>query len=170
MTPTALSVSRGKRRSSARLAAVQALYQVVVSGGGAEAVVVEFSRYRLGSEIDGALLVEAEPELFGNLVMGVTQNQAEIDQRLAKVIHEDLSFNRLEVLLQSILRAGAYEILMRSDIDPPLTISEYVDVANSFFVNRESTMVNSILDRLAHESQSDYTGVLPYDANGEPER
>ena len=43
MTPTALSVSRGKRRSSARLAAVQALYQVVVSGGGAEAVVVEFS-------------------------------------------------------------------------------------------------------------------------------
>ena len=114
--------------------------------------------------------MEAEPELFGNLVMGVTQNQAEIDQRLAKVIHEDLSFNRLEVLLQSILRAGAYEILMRSDIDPPLTISEYVDVANSFFVNRESTMVNSILDRLAHESQSDYTGVLPYDANGEPER
>jgi len=168
MTPNAPLESRGKRRSSARLAAVQALYQLVVSGGGAEAVVGEFSQYRLGNEIDGVLLIEAEPELFGNLVLGVTKNQAEIDQRLAKVFHEDLSFNRLEVLLQTILRAGAYEILMRSDIDPPLTISEYVDVANSFFVNRESTMVNRVLDRLAHESQSDYMGVLPYDANGEP--
>ena len=170
MTPKAPSVSRGKRRSSARLAAVQALYQLDVSGGAAEAVVGEFSQYRLGNDIDGALLVEAEPELFGNLVLGVTQNQAEIDQRLAKVFHEDLSFNRLEVLLQTILRAGAYEILKRGDIDPPLTISEYVDVANSFFVNRESTMVNRVLDRLAHESQSDYMGVLPYDASGEPER
>ena len=170
MTCKAPSVSRGKRRSAARLAAVQALYQLDVAGGGAEAVVGEFNRYRLGGKVDGAQLVEAEPELFGNLVLGVTQSRAELDQRLATVIHDEMPLDRLELLLQAILRAGAYEILKRTDIDPPLTISEYVDVANSFFVNRESTMVNRVLDRLAHESRSDDMGDLPHEARGEAER
>ena len=161
------SVSRGKRRSAARLAAVQALYQLDIAGGGAEAVVGEFNRYRLGGEIDGTRLVEAEPELFGDLVLGVTQRRTEIDKRLAGVIRATLPFDRLELLLQAILRAGAYEILERADIDPPLTISEYVDVANSFFVRRESTMVNGVLDRLAHDVRRDEMGDAPNEANGD---
>jgi N utilization substance protein B len=158
MTRKAPSVSRGKRRSAARLAAVQALYQLDIAGGGAEAVVGEFNRYRLGGEIEGARLIEAEPELFGDVVLGVTQRRGEIDERLAAVLSEDLLLDRLELLLQAILRAGAYEILARQDIDPPLTISEYVDVANSFFVRRESTMINGILDRLAREVRPDDMG------------
>lgn len=161
------SVSRGKRRSAARLAAVQALYQLDVAGGGAEAVVGEFNRYRLGGEVDGAQLIEAELELFGDLVLGVTQRRTEIDQRLAGVINEKLPFDRLELLLQAILRAGAYEILARDDIDPPLTISEYVDVANSFFVRRESTMVNGILDRLVHDVRRDEMGDATNEAGGD---
>jgi len=161
------SVSRGKRRSAARLAAVQALYQLDVAGGGAEAVVGEFNRYRLGGEVDGAQLIEAEPELFGDLVLGVTQRRTEIDQRLAGVINETLPFDRLELLLQAILRAGAYEILARDDIDPPLTISEYVDVANSFFVRRESTMVNGILDKLAHDVRRDEMGDATDETGGD---
>lgn len=167
MTRKPPSVSRGRRRSAARLAAVQALYQLDVAGGGAEAVVGEFNRYRLGGEVDGAQLIEAEPELFGDLVLGVTQRRAEIDARLATVINEELPFDRLELLLQAILRAGAYEILIRADIDTPLTISEYVDVANSFFVRRESTMVNGILDRLAHEAGPQNAGEAPSDASGD---
>jgi N utilization substance protein B len=161
------SVSRGKRRSAARLAAVQALYQLDVAGGGAEAVVGEFNRYRLGGEVDGARLIEAEPELFGDLVLGVTQRRIEIDQRLEGVINETLPFDRLELLLQAILRAGAYEIMARDDIDPPLTISEYVDVANSFFVRRESTMVNGILDKLAHDVRRDEMGDATNEAGGD---
>ena len=163
-------MSRGKRRSAARLAAVQALYQLDVAGGGAEEVVGEFNNYRLGREVEGQQLIEAEPELFGDLVLGVTRKRKEIDQRLAVVIHEELTFDRIELLLQVILRAGAYEILARGDIDTPLTISEYVDVANSFFLNRESSMVNRILDRLAHAHRSDDLGVLLHDACDEPER
>ena len=167
MTRKSPSVSRGKRRSAARLAAVQALYQLDIAGGGAEAVVGEFNRYRLGGEVDGAQLVEAEPELFGDLVLGVTQRRKDIDERLASVIREDFPLDRLELLLQAILRAGAYEILVRHDIDPPLTISEYVDVANSFFVRRESTMINGILDRLAHEARPDAMGGPSNDGGGE---
>ncbi len=168
MTRKPRSVSRGKRRSAARLAAVQALYQLDIAGGGAEAVVGEFSRYRFGGEIDGARLVEAEPELFGDLVLGVTQRRTEIDARLASVISEEVPLERLELLLQAVLRAGAYEIIVRDDIDPPLTISEYVDVANSFFVRRESTIVNGILDRLAREARPKDMGEPTHEGPGDP--
>lgn len=167
MTRKKPSVSRGKRRSAARLAAVQALYQLDVAGGGAESVVGEFNRYRLGGEVDGARLVEAEPELFGDLVLGVTQRRPEIDALLNGVLSDELPLDKLELLIQAILRAGAYEILARQDIDPPLTISEYVDVANSFFVRRESTIVNGILDRLAREVRPDGMGDRPHEKQGE---
>ncbi len=170
MSRKVASVSRGKRRSAARLAAVQALYQLDIAGGVAESVVGEFNRYRLGGEVEGARLIEAEPELFGDLVLGVTQRRAEIDERLATVISEELPLDRLELLLQAILRAGAYEILTRHDIDPPLTISEYVDVANSFFVRRESTVINGILDKLAREARPDDMGDRPHERQSEAQQ
>ncbi len=145
------SVSRGRRRSAARLAAVQALYQLDIAGGGAEAVVGEFNRYRFGVELDGVLLIEAEPALFGDLVLGATGRRGEIDAALTRVLEAGWKLSRLDLLARAILRAGAFEILMRPDIDPPLTINEYVDVAKSFFERREPSLINGILDRLARE-------------------
>lgn len=152
------TVSKGKRRSAARLAAVQALYQLELAGGVAEAVVGEFNRYRFGGELDGQQLVEADPALFGELVLGVTQRRAEIDEKLKSVLQGDWDFSSLELLMREILRAGAFEILMRPDIDPPLSISEYVDLTKAFFDKREPALVNGILDRLAREARSGEMG------------
>lgn len=152
------TVSKGKRRSAARLAAVQALYQLDIAGGVPEAVVGEFNRYRFGGELDGHRLVEADPALFGELVLGVTQRRDEIDTRLRAVLQAEWDFSSLELLTREILRAGAFEIMMRPDIDPPLSISEYVDVAKSFFDKREPALINGILDRLARETRPDEMG------------
>ena len=152
------TVSKGKRRSAARLAAVQALYQLEVAGGVAESVVGEFNRYRFGGELDGQQLVEADPALFGELVLGVTQRREEIDAQLESVLQGEWDFSSLELLIREILRAGAFEILMRPDIDPPLSISEYVDVTKAFFEKREPALVNGILDRLAREARSGEMG------------
>ncbi|MEX2618110.1 MAG: transcription antitermination factor NusB [Alphaproteobacteria bacterium] len=152
------TVSKGKRRSAARLAAVQALYQLELAGGVAETVVGEFNRYRFGGELDGQQLVEADPALFGELVLGVMQRRDEIDERLKSVLQGDWDFSSLELLIREILRAGAFEILMRPDIDPPLSISEYVDVAKAFFEKREPALINGILDRLARETRSGEMG------------
>ena len=152
------TVSKGKRRSAARLAAVQALYQLELAGGVAEAVVGEFNRYRFAGELDGQQLVEADPALFGELVLGVTQRRAEIDEKLKSVLQGDWDFSSLELLMREILRAGAFEILMRPDIDPPLSISEYVDLTKAFFEKREPAPVNGILGRLAREARSGEMG------------
>lgn len=147
-------LSRGRRRSAARLAAVQALYQMEFDGNEAANVVGQFETYRLGETIDGVPIVEADHELFGELVLGVTSHRSEIDGVIGELLVEGRTLAKLELILREILRAAAYEILKRPDIDPPLTISEYVDITTAFFANKEPDFVNSILDQLARKARA----------------
>lgn len=148
------SLSVGKRRSAARLAAVQALYQMDIAGGEANSVVGEFAQYRLGEDVEGVAIVEADRELFGDIVLGVTAHRADIDDRLRSVLTGIWTLDKLELLVREILRAATYELMQRSDIDPPLTISEYVDLTAAFFSEKEPDFVNSILDQIARGSRS----------------
>jgi|APSaa5957512535_1039671.scaffolds.fasta_scaffold150401_2 transcription antitermination protein NusB len=148
------SLSVGKRRSAARLAAVQALYQMDIAGGEANSVVGEFTQYRLGEDVEGVAIVEADRELFGDIVLGVSAHRADIDDRLRSVLTGNWTFDKLELLVREILRAATYELMHRGDIDPPLTISEYVDLAAAFFSEKEPDFVNSILDQIARGSRS----------------
>lgn len=148
MTPTASTI--GGRRRAARVAAVQALYQMELSGGVPDDIIAEFVAYRLPETEDGG---RKEPdidlELFADLVRGTTARRADTDRVVGAALDKDRQFDRLEILMQSILRAGAYEILARTDIDAALTISEYVAVADAFFNEREPALVNAVLDRVA---------------------
>lgn len=141
----------GAARSAARLGAVQALYQIELSGGPAETVVGEFLEQRLAEEIEGFSLDAADRELFAGLVRGVAAEQAPLDDLLSAVLAEDWPVERLETVLKVILRAGAYELAYRPDIPPRVTITEYVDLARAFFDGKEPGLANGVLDRLAHE-------------------
>ena len=150
-------VPAGQRRSAARLIAVQALYQLELAGGTPDAAILqaqEFAR-RFGDEPDELELVDADPAMIKDLVHGVVNRCADIDQIIDEILSEERSVDRLESLLRIALRAGAYELLHRSDIDPPVVISEYVDIAKAFFSNKEPALVNGVLDRLAQSLSSD---------------
>ncbi len=54
-------------------------------------------------------------------------------------------------MLRAILRAGAYELMARSDVPARVAISEYLDVAHAFFAGKEPGLVNGVIDRLANE-------------------
>lgn len=139
-----------RRRSLARLAAVQALYQLELNPGrGPDAVIGEFLHHRLGREIDGANYGEADEKLFGDIVRGVFEHRERLDETLSAALSEEWSLPRLERLLRLILEAGAYELVHRSDIPPRVTISEYVAIAYAFFSGREPALANGIFDRLA---------------------
>lgn len=140
----------GRRRSIARLAAVQALYQVELNPGlGAASVVREFVRDRLGREIDGDHYGEADEALFTDIVRGVATERERLDETLAAALSEEWPLARLETLLRLILEAGAFELAHRPDIPPRVTMSEYVAIADAFFSGREPGLVNGVLDRLA---------------------
>jgi transcription antitermination protein NusB len=141
----------GKGRSTARLAAIQALYQIEVAHGDAELVIAEFGGHRLGESIEGEALVKPDRALFEAVVRGVARNRRDLDDMIAAVLTADWTIERLETLLLCILRAGAHELADRADIPARVVISEYVDLADAFYGEKETGLVNGMLDRLARE-------------------
>lgn len=137
------------RRKAARLAAVQALYQIDLSGSGVEPVVGEFVKHRLGQEIDGVSYVAADPQLFSDIVRGAALRREEVDGLLSAALDSRYPVERLEMLMRAILRAGTYELFVHLDTHPRILIKEYVDIAHAFFAGREPGMVNGVLDHVA---------------------
>lgn len=140
--------SRGRRRSAARLAAVQALYDMDIGGHSASQVVADFTRRGATADLDGEE-VPAEPELFADLIRGVTGKRADLDAMVEGAMTEKRTVARMDTVLRAILRCGAYELSQRGDIDPPITIGDYVSVATAFYGGSEPGYVNGLLDRLA---------------------
>ena len=139
-----------RRRSVARLAAVQALYQIDLSGAPPAAVIAEFQKHRLGREQDGENYGEADTVLFVDIVNGVITRQADLDRALSAALTADWPLERLETVLRAVLRAGAYELMARIDVPARVVISEYLDIAHAFFAGKEPGLVNGVLDRIAH--------------------
>jgi transcription antitermination protein NusB len=137
------------RRTAARLAAVQALYQQAQTGQSAIDIVQEFMDWRVGHTVDGVRYVSADPTLFTAIVRGTEAKRGELDQFAGLAMESRDRFDRLELLLQAILRAGLYELVNHSDVDTALIIKEYVDVAAGFYGGPEPGLINGVLDRAA---------------------
>ena len=142
--------SLGMRRRGARVAAVQALYQIELGGGAPEGVVEEFRLHRFGHDGSREAQEDIDDALFTDIVRGSAGNREALDGLIGSALDKDRSVDRLEAVMRAILRAGAYELSKRADIDPALTIHEYVSVAKSFFNEREPALVNAVLDQIMH--------------------
>lgn len=116
-------------------------------------VIAEFEAHRLGKEIEGSQYCEAEAAFFRDLVDGVVREQLRIDPLIDRHLAEGWRLHRVDSILRAILRAGAYEILDRTDVPARVVISEYVDLAHAFFEGEEPKVVNGILDKLARASR-----------------
>jgi transcription antitermination protein NusB len=145
-------------RHAARLAAVQAIYQIDAAGAAVEQVLTEFMRHRIDSPEGEDSYAGADRVLFADIVRGVAERRAALEEMLASALAESWTVERLDRVLRAILLAGAYEIVARTDIPPRVIISEYIDLAHAFFDGREPAMVNGVLDRLAHVVRRDELG------------
>jgi N utilization substance protein B len=145
-------VSGGRQqRSVARLAAVQALYQMETAGAGVETVVREFSDHRFGGDMEGEALAEADEAFFADLVRGVVADQDDVDKFIATRLAKNWRLERIDATLRAILRAGAYELTRRTDVPVEVAIDEYVEIAKSFFEGPEPGFVNAALDGIARD-------------------
>lgn len=143
-------VKPANKRGAARLAAVQALYQLDLSGDHVSEVVADFKENRLGTEIDGEQYLDADGDWFKRIVTGVVAGQLELDPAIHDVLTDDWPLSRVDTTLRAILRAGAFELIDRRDVPTAVIINEYVDVATAFFEDSEEPkLVNAVLDGLA---------------------
>ena len=151
--------SRSEKRSVARMSAVQALYEMDMTQKGVHDVLAEFRAFWIGREIDDDLeMKEAETNFFGQIVEGVIKDQVLIDRTIDQALSKGWPLVRIELVLRAIMRAGVFELLLRKDIPPRVSISEYVDVTRAFYNEDEPGMVNAVLDHIARETRGDELG------------
>ena len=155
--------ARGKKdptpRSTARLGAVQALYQMDMAGTDLNAVVKEFSEHRLGAEIEGERYKEADTGFFEEIIRGVVRLQRDIDPRLDERLATGWRLTRIDSILRAILRSAAFELMERHDVPVRVVINEYIDVSRAFFEDDEPKVVNAVLDNLAKYLRPDEMGI-----------
>jgi transcription antitermination protein NusB len=145
---------RSNSRSAARLAAVQALYQLDMGKVRIAKLLAEFHAHRLGAEIEDVQYAEAEADFFDDVVSGVDARREEIDALIDSKLGDTWKISRLDKTLLQILRAGTYEMIARADVPTASVITEYVDVAHAFFDQKEANFVNGLLDAVAKEKRA----------------
>jgi N utilization substance protein B len=148
-------VMKANRRGAARLAAVQALYQMDLSGTGITEIFAQFESHWIGREVEGEQYLPAEAAFFRDVVSGVLRDQIKIDPMIDKALAEGWPLKRIETILRAVLRAGTYELEHRADVPARVIISEYADVAHAFVEGDETGMVNGVLDHLARHLRPD---------------
>lgn len=149
--PQDSDVKPANKRGTARLAAVQALYQMDIGGMGLAATVAEYENFRLGREIDGEIYRDADPAWFRQIVAGVVDQQKSIDPVLQGTLVEGWQLARIDSILRATLRAAVWELTNKPDVSSRVVVSEYVEVAKAFFEGgEEPRMVNGVLNTLAH--------------------
>jgi N utilization substance protein B len=144
-------MSKADQRSAARLAIVQALYQMDVTGKGLNEILAEFESFWIGREVEGDEYKPAEVAFFRDILAGVLKEQRTIDPLIDLTLAEGWPLKRVEAVMRAVLRAGAYELKVRSDVPARVVITEYVAVASAFFEREEAGMTNAVLDRLARQ-------------------
>jgi N utilization substance protein B len=146
---------KANKRGAARLAAVQALYQMEIGGAGINDIFAEFESHWLGNEVEGDKYLPAEAAFFRDVVAGVVRDQTRLDPLIDDALSKGWPLKRIDAILRAVLRAGSYELEHRKDIPARVVESEYVDVAHAFVEKEEVGMVNAVLDQIARRFRAD---------------
>ncbi|MEM8662751.1 MAG: transcription antitermination factor NusB [Pseudomonadota bacterium] len=148
---TARTAKPANKRAVARLAAVQALYQMDVAGGGARDIIKEFELFRLRQDVEGETLRAIDLKWFEDLVAGVVAHQRDIDGHIDRALKEGWPLARIDLTLRALLRGAVYELTRQEDVPARVAITEYVEVAKAFFGDEEPRLVNGVLDKIARK-------------------
>jgi N utilization substance protein B len=149
--PTSAAARPANQRGAARLAAVQALYQMDVGRQSLEDTLSQFNSHMLGREVEGEQYLPADADFFRQIVTGVIKSQLDIDPTIDKSLSSDWPVGRIDATLRAILRAAAFELLRRRDIPSGVVISEYVDIAKAFYEDDAPGLVHGVLDTIAKQ-------------------
>ena len=143
--------------TNARLMAVQAVYAQAQSGESWDKVI---SRFLLG-EVGGELIQEkdgtenyislpgADQSLFAHLTQYVRDNEKQLNEMVEGAFSERIQRDKVDLTLRAILIVGAAEFFVNENLDTPIIINEYTDIARSFYAGPQIKIVNAILDKLA---------------------
>ena len=132
-------------RRKGRELALQALYQIDITGDSSIAAVDLFLQHFEG----GA----KAKEFARRLVSGVVSQRPELD-RLIDQSTENWKLARLAKVEHELLRLAAYEVVFCPDIPVPVSLDEAVEIAKRFASEDSAGFINGVLDHIAKSSAS----------------
>ena len=138
-------------RKAARVAAIQALYQTSQSGDPPQKVTEEFKAHRFQTPSDDIMYNRTDISLFDKIVLESCAHYDQIDDHIQSVLSEEWKWDRLGLILLSILRSATFELMENSTVPVPVLINEYTEITKLFFQEREPAFINAVLDRLARK-------------------
>lgn len=145
-------------RTAARVAAVQALYQMDLAATDLSDVIGQFEAFRFGAGAEERSLADADRDFFRSLVQGVVRRQREIDPMIDQQLAEGWRLTRIDSILRAILRAATLELIERQDVPARVVITEYVNSAHAFLGGDDPRVVNGVLDKIARRLRQDELG------------
>ena len=154
LSGSASGASAHQPRSAARLAALQALYQLEITGSAPEDVIREFIEHRFEHDSESGNDRPQDEAFFADVVRGVLKHQVEIDRAIARSLASGWTLQRIDSTLRALMRAAAYELVARRDVPGKVVIDEYVELARDFFEGDEPGFVNAVLDKLARQKRA----------------
>lgn len=135
------------RRSAARLVAVQSVYEIRQTDADWEDVVDAYIHHRLGLPEDGDVFVAADVSLMRKIVVGVTQNNAQLLDMLNGWMAPERQIGEMDQISSAILLCGAFELWQHTEIDAPIIVSSYVEVTKAFYDDAMPKLMNALLDK-----------------------
>lgn len=140
------------RRTLARLAAVQALYQITFEKNLAIRVIQQFSEREDLPLLEGEGIPSfksMDQELFRILVEGASTQEEDLKQLILPHLPREWQWDRIDPVIQMILYLGAYELFSCIQTPSAVIISEYLNVTHAFYEGEESSFINGVLDKIA---------------------
>lgn len=147
-----------RKKSGARLSAVQALYMSCFSELSIDEVIEDFlngdvGRYAISEDVMAneqlVELEEMDKSYFENLVRGVFSKKEDLENSLRSYLKDASAYEHMSATMQALLLCAVYELAFTIDVDTKVIIQEYVDLAYAFFTKNEPKMINALLDQIA---------------------
>ena len=143
--------------TNARLMAVQAVYAHTQSGESWDKVISRFLLGEVGGEVISEKegnekyirLPEADQGLFAHLTQYVRDNEKQLNEMVEGAFSEKIQRDKVDLTLRAILMVGVAEFFVNAQLDSPVIINEYTDIARSFYAGPQVKIVNAILDKMA---------------------
>lgn len=139
-------------RSKARASALKLLYQLDMRA--------DLDPAELFPNIDAEVGTEDGRRFARDLTLGVRANLELLDAEL-EAVAINWRLQRMAVIDRNVLRLGAYEVLLRGDIPPAVSINEAVQLAKTFSTKDSGGFVNGILDKIRLRAEAGETAVAP---------
>jgi N utilization substance protein B len=143
LSPNPEGSSAGSHRSQRRKGrelALQALYQIEITGDASTRALEQFLGHFEGNA--------AAKEFARELVCGVIGKREELDSRIEQST-DNWKLARLAKVDLVLLRLAAYELLFCPDIPASVSLDEAVEIAKRFGTGDSPAFVNGVLDQIA---------------------